>query len=153
MVSSLGAVPIPSATSAQAMPIATQNRPQLLAMGAPVRATLPGGVDAVVTALGPQEQTPYTGGATPPRSTVGIITVTMAVTHGDLAVRSSDFTSRDETGKLVVLAARGPAAVHLRAGQSAQIEVSGRFTSGSAQVTWRHAGHVVALWDFTVELD
>ena len=39
------------------------------------------------------------------------------------------------------------------AGGTASVAVRGTYHSGSAQVTWRHEGHVVALWTFTIELD
>jgi hypothetical protein len=31
--------------------------------------------------------------------------------------------------------------------------VRGTFQDGSAQLTLRHAGRVIAVWDFSVELD
>jgi hypothetical protein len=33
------------------------------------------------------------------------------------------------------------------------VAVRGTYHSGSAQVTWRHDGHLLALWTFTNELD
>lgn len=135
------------------MPIATDNHPQLLAMGAPVRVRLAGGIDAVVTALGPEELTPHTGGSKASTTTVSVITIDVRTSRGALALKSDDFTSRDETGALVRLAAHGASTLRTRAGQRGKLQVAGTFTSGAAQVTWRHAGHVVALWDFTIELD
>ena len=47
---------------------------------------------------------------------------------------------------------RPPAQIRA-AGGTASVAVRGTYHSGSAQVTWRHEGHVVALWTFTIELD
>jgi hypothetical protein len=34
----------------------------------------------------------------------------------------------------------------------ATLTVRGDFDAGAAQITWRHDGHVIAVWVFTVEL-
>ena len=122
-------------------------------MGAPVRVRLKDGTTAVVTALGPRELTPYTGGATLPTSTPGVITLGLRVTAGHLAVEAGDLTSRDQSGHDVPLAVRGARSADVRAGSTGAIEVQGIYHSGSAQVTWRHDGHVLGVWVFTIELD
>lgn len=122
-------------------------------MGAPVRVTLRNGTRAVVTALGPRELKPYTGGATLPTSTPGVITLDLRVTTGHLAVAAGDLTSRDKSGKNLPLKASGARSVTVAADSRGAMEVQGVYQSGSAQVTWRHAGHVLGVWVFTVELD
>jgi len=149
---SLGAVPIPTAPSAPATPIASEQKLALLAIGEPVQAQLPD-ADALVTALGPEELTPYTGGAKPPQSTVGIITITIKPSRGTLTIKASDFTSKDETGALIALIPVGAASHTVTAGSATRLQVKGTFHSGAAEVTWRHGGKVVAVWDFNIELD
>lgn len=151
VVRQLGQVPIPSAPATDPTPTASPGHPQLLAMGAPVRVTL-AAATATVNALGP-DVVPPKGGATPPQSTTGTITFTATVTTGTLTLRASDFTSRDQTGQAVQLTASGPATATARAGQTATLRLTGTFRAGAAQVTWRAAGSVLALWDFNVELD
>ncbi len=152
VVHSLGAVPVPTAPTA--IPTATANgtRPALLEIGAPLRVTLPG-VRALVTALGPTQSVEYDGGSTAPISTVGTFTIDLRVQTGSLAVTASDFSSRNETGEIVSLRPAGPTAVRAKAGQRTELKISGTYESGAAQVTWRHAGKVVAIWDFNIELD
>ena len=152
MTSKLGAFPIPSAPTAEPTPVARVGHPQLLAMGQPVLVVLPG-VRATVTALGPYERTPYLGGASPPVSTVGVITIDAVTTQGRLTLRAADVLSRDESGRLVSLAPAGSAAASAADASPARIRVMGRFTSGAAQLTWRYHGSVLAVWDFNVELD
>ncbi|MGH3492672.1 MAG: hypothetical protein ACRDRL_11995 [Sciscionella sp.] len=38
-------------------------------------------------------------------------------------------------------------------GPTERLRLAGHFRDGSAQLTWRHAGHVPAIWDFTNEID
>lgn len=153
VVASLGAVPIPKPPPAEPTPVALEGHPQLLAMGAPVRVTLKNGTTAIVTALGPRTLRPYTGGATLPTSTPGVITLDLRVTTGNLAVTATDLTSRDQSGHSVPLTARGAGVVQVPAGSRGTLEVMGTYRSGSAQVTWRHDGHVLGVWVFTIELD
>ncbi len=153
VVASLGAVPIPPDPSDAATPRASIGHPQLLAMGAPVLVTLPDGTDATVTARGPIELTPYTGGPKDPTSTPGIVTLEVTVRSGSLGVAAGDLTSRDQTGKEVTLVPQGAPSVAATSGQSTQLHVEGTYGSGSAQVTWRHNGSVLVVWDFTIELD
>jgi hypothetical protein len=150
VVQSLGKVPIPSAPATEPTPTASPGHPQLLAIGAPVHVTLPGAT-GVVTALGPDVTVP--GGSATAKSATGTITITATVTTGTLTFHAADFTSRDETGQAIPLAASGPATVTAGAGNPGSVRVTGTFPAGAAQVTWRLNGAVLAIWDFNVELD
>ena len=154
VISSLGAVPIPTAPAADSTPTATPGHPQLLAIGAPVAAQLPGGVTAVVTALGPDQinVAPATGGK-PSETTIGVITITALVTHGSLTLSAAQFISRDQTGHLITLTPRGPGSTTAAQGHTVTLDVQGRFASGAAQITWAPQRSVLALWDFNIELD
>jgi hypothetical protein len=145
-------VPIPSAPADQPTPVATRKHPQLLAIGQPVVIALPGAA-ATVRTFGPVERTPYRGGASVPSSTVGVVRVEVTPTRGSVTLRAADLLSRDEVGRAVALAPVGPATVTATAHRTASLRVAGTFRSGSAQVTWRYQGHVLAIWDFTIELD
>ncbi len=107
----------------------------------------------MVTATGPQELTPYTGGAIIPTSTPGVIRLDLKVVTGHLAVAAGDLTSRDQAGHDVPLKARGARSTNVTAGSTGALELQGIYPSGSAQVTWRHDGHVLGVWVFTIELD
>jgi hypothetical protein len=148
----LGRVPIPSAPATAPTPTASPDHPQLLAIGARVHADLPGGTSAVVTALGPQVTVPITNGK-PPDHADGTITITATDTTGTLALPASAFTSRDDKGREVHLSATGPATVTASQGQPVTLKLTGTFDAGSAQITWRDHDKVIAVWDFTVELD
>jgi hypothetical protein len=148
----LGRVPVPSPPTAQATPTASEDHLQLVAIGAPVRATLPGNTSAVVTALGPDEATP-TSGPTPPQQARGTFTVTLTDITGALTVHAADFSSRDEQGHPVTLTTVGPATVTATTGHPAALRLVGTFSSGAAQLTWRHDAKVITIWDFNVELD
>ncbi len=154
VISSLGAVPIPSAPETDPTPTATPAHPQLLAIGAPVIAHLPDGSALLITALGPDQlSTAPASGGKPPQSTIGLITINARVTHGSVTLSAAEFTSRDQTGKLITLTPRGPATVSATNGRTATLSIQGRFTSGAAQITWTHQKSVLALWDFNIELD
>ena len=156
MVSRLGAVPIPSVRGVtDPTPTASSGRPQLLAMGAPVNVRL-AGVHAVATALGPVQigsSAPASGSAGPLRSTPAEITLTVKAATGSLSVSAADLSSRDENGTAVRLTARGPGRVTAVPGRPATLVVRGTYDNGSAQLTWRHDGAVLAVWVFTIELD
>ncbi|MEU8694151.1 hypothetical protein [Streptomyces sp. NPDC048665] len=150
-VKSLGTVPIPSPPTAQATPTAGEKRLQLLAMGYSVHAQLPG-VNAVVTAGGPTENPIAKPGGVPDHAT-GTITVTVHEATGPLTLHAADFTSRDENGKPIPLSAHGPATITARPGQTAALTLSGTYEAGAAELTWRHDGKTIAVWDFNIELD
>ena len=160
VVSQFGAVPIPSARGgADPTPTASSGRPQLLAMGAPVNVRL-AGVAAVATALGPVQLAPAgtpastsPASAGPQRSTPAEMRLTVKATSGSLSVTAADLSSRDENGSAVVLTASGPDRVTAVPGRPATLIVRGIYDNGSAQLTWRHDGAVVAVWVFTIELD
>jgi len=154
VISSLGAVPIPSAPAADPTPTASPAHPQLLAIGAPLTAALPGGTTALVVASGPDQLgTAQATASAPPQSTLGIITITAHVSRGSLTLHAADFTSRDQTGRPVPLSPHGVSMVTAAAGKSATLKVQGRFTSGAAQITWTHQKSVLTVWDFNIELD
>jgi hypothetical protein len=130
---------------------ATENHLQLVAMGAPIRAQLPG-VTAVVAATGPVEDLPSTGGQVPDHTT-GTISIAITQSTGPLAIAAGDFSSRDEQGQNVSLTPHGPDTVTAAPGKPAPLTLVGVYHSGAAQLTWRHDGKVVAIWDFNIELD
>lgn len=150
-VKSLGAVPIPSPPTAQATPTASEKRLQLLAMGYSVHAQL-AGVNAVVTANGPTEN-PIAKPKGVPNHATGTITVTVREATGPLTLHAADFTSRDENGKAVPLSAHGPTTVTTRPGEAATLTLAGTYEAGAAELTWRHDGKTIAVWDFNIELD
>ncbi|MFJ9694368.1 hypothetical protein [Kitasatospora sp. NPDC101183] len=152
-VKDLGAVPIPTAPTARATPVADEQHLQLVAMGDTVQAKLPEG-GALVRAVGPAQDAtgPATGGK-PPEHTTGTFTVTFGQATAAVTVAAADFSSRDEQGTDVPLTATGPATVTAAPGTTATLTLVGTYRPGSAQLTWRHDGKPVAVWDFTVELD
>lgn len=154
VIASLGAVPIPSAPATDPTPTAQPGHPQLLAIGAPVTAHLAGGATALVTALGPDQlSTAAAGGGKPPKSTIGVVTITAKVTHGSITLAAADFSSRDQTGRPIVLTAKGTGSATATQQKTATIAIQGRFTSGAAQITWNNQKSVLAVWDFNIELD
>jgi len=152
-VRSLGAVPIPRPPTAQATPTASEHHLQLVAMGEPVNAHLPA-AQAVVRASGPTEDLPRTApGAPLPTATAGTVTVTLDHATAALTVHAGDFDSRDEQGRTVALHPVGASTATATPGHRAALVLRGTFHSGAAELTWRPDHHVVAVWDFTVELD
>ena len=145
-------MPVPTAPTAVPTATATVGKPALLEIGAPLRVSLPG-VTADVVASGPVQSTEASGGASPPRETAGTFTIRVAPTSGSVTVRTADFSSLNEVGHPVRLTPVGPAGVTARAGRPASLALRGTYGSGAAQITWRHGGAVIAIWDFTIELD
>ncbi|MEY9928138.1 hypothetical protein ABH926_002772 [Catenulispora sp. GP43] len=152
VVNKLGAVPIPSAPKSQPTPSADESHPQLVAVGSPVALTLPSGT-GVVTALGPTEDLPTPLPATMPTQVAGTITLRVATKTGTMKVTAADLSSRDDHGTDIVLSPVGPAQAAATGGGTADLVVRGTFASGAAQITLREDGHVVAVWDFNIELD
>lgn len=153
VVSSLGAVPIPTAPTGVPAPVnASIGHPQLLAMGAPVAVSLPGGVQALITTSGPTEDRP-TGPLKPNAPVHGVITVTVTPGAGSLRLSAADLASRDQTGAQVTLTPIGPATVSATPGHPGTLRVTGTFHQGGAQINWQQNGHVIAIWDFTIETD
>ncbi|WP_164835866.1 hypothetical protein, partial [Actinacidiphila soli] len=150
-IHNLGAVPIPSPPTAQATPTADAHRFQLVAIGDSVQANLPG-TGAVIQASGPLYNVPTTG-VRPPDHVTGTITIAVSQATTPLTIKAGDFTSRDEKGKIVSLAPTGAPAVTVTPGHRATLTLTGTFHQGAAQVTWRHNGKVMVIWDFTIELD
>jgi hypothetical protein len=152
---SLGAVPIPTAPAVDPMPTATIGKPQLLAMGAPTLVVFNAATRGTATATGP-DQTVTQPAASASRvrvSTAATITLTVESASGSIPLTASDLVCRDQTGAVIPLTAVGPASATASAGGTAQLVVSGIFTTGAAQVTWQPSGHPLALWDFNIELD
>ncbi|MFJ5530462.1 hypothetical protein [Streptomyces sp. NPDC093261] len=150
-VKRLGAVPIPSPPTAQATPTASEKHLQLLAMGYSVHAQLPG-ANAVVTAGGPTENPIAKPNGVPDHAT-GTITMTVRDATGPLTLHAADFTSRDENGKAIPLTAHGPATVTASPGRTVMLTLAGTYKAGAAELTWRHDGKTIAVWDFNIELD
>ncbi|MDQ2852258.1 MAG: hypothetical protein M3Y49_16310 [Actinomycetota bacterium] len=155
VISSLGAVPIPSAGPAESTPSASTGHPALLAIGGPVNVTLPGGSTALVTALGPQQltTTPIAAGSPPPQTTRAGITLRLTALKGTTTIAATDLSSRDQSGHALRLVPHGPATRTVPPGTTASITVDTTFTSGAAQITWRHHGTVLGVWTFNIELD
>ncbi|MCC2280178.1 hypothetical protein LKL35_32875 [Streptomyces sp. ET3-23] len=152
-VRDLGAVPIPPPPTAQATPTADEKHLQLVAVGSPVRAELPEAT-AVVRASGPTEDLPApTPGSKPPESVTGTLTVTLDQATAPLTMQAGDFTSRDEDGKDITLTPSGAGTATATPGHPATLALNGTFAAGAAQLTWRHDGKTVAVWDFSIELD
>jgi hypothetical protein len=153
VVSSLGAVPIPSAAPGIPAPVnASVGHPQLLAMGAPVRVSLQDGASALIGTSGPAVDVPP-GGAKPDSAVTGVITLTATPTVGTVRLTATDLQCRDQTGALVKLSPAGPTAVDATPAHPAKLTVTGTFHSGGAQINWQQNGHALAMWDFTVEID
>ena len=157
VTASLGAVPIPTAPAVDPVPTASIGKPQLLAMGAPTVVVFDPATRGTAIATGP-DQTITQPAASVSSSQAGattLATITLAVTseRGSIPLVASDLICRDETGAIIPLTAVGSASATATAGGTAQLMVSGTFTRGAAQVTWQPAGHPLALWDFTIELD
>jgi hypothetical protein len=149
-VKKLGAVPIPTPPTAKATPTADDKHLQLVTMGDAVSAHLPG-VQAVIRASGPTQDVTARSGTRPPDHTTGTITITAGQATAPLPLRPGDFTSRDQQGKNVALTASGT--VTATPGHPATVTLHGTFRAGAAELTWRQGGKVIAIWDFTIELD
>jgi hypothetical protein len=152
VVNKLGAVPIPSAPKTLLTPSADESHPQLVAVGSAVALTLPSGTGAI-TALGPTEDLPTPLPAKMPTQVAGTITIRVATQTGTLKVTPADLSARDDHGSDIALTPVGPAQATATGGASADLVMRGTFTSGAAQITLREDGHVVAVWDFNIELD
>ncbi|MBC7559989.1 MAG: hypothetical protein H7270_11690 [Dermatophilaceae bacterium] len=143
------------------MPTATIGKPQLLAMGAPTLVVFDAATRGTATVTGPdqtitQPAASASASASASRaraSTAATITLTVGSASGSIPLTASDLVCRDETGAVIPLTAVGPASATAPAGGTAQLVVSGIFTTGAAQVTWQPSGHPLALWDFNIELD
>ncbi|PSS43251.1 hypothetical protein C6401_13655 [Arthrobacter woluwensis] len=157
VVRSLGAVPVPSAPSAEPTASANASHGAVLAIGAPVAATLPDGSSVILTALGPDTApvpVPTSHPTAAPDIPIeGTITVRVKATSGSVAIGAGDLDCRDQRGRTVALNPVGPATVTVAAGSQADLVVRGTFHDGAAQVTLRHAGHALALWTFNIEND
>ncbi|HEX3613547.1 MAG TPA: hypothetical protein VHU88_17795 [Sporichthyaceae bacterium] len=154
-VAKLGAVPIPTAPSAAPPPQADEGHPQLLAMGAPVYVTLPG-ARGVIVATGPYfaaPPLPTSAPAAQDNPVVGTFTLHLTAWSGSFRVALGDLNSRDEQGRTVALTAVGPDSVQVSPAAPAKLVLRAQYHSGSAQLTLRHDGKVLAVWDFSVELD
>ncbi|WP_157440689.1 hypothetical protein [Actinokineospora inagensis] len=153
VVASLGAFPVASAAPGVPAPVtASPGHPQLVAMGAPVQVELAGDAKALLTTTGPADTaTTHTG--RPDEAITGEITVTAAPTAGTVHLAMADLLCQDETGATVALTPSGAGDVTASPGHPATLKLTGRFQTGHAQINWRQAGHVLAIWDFTVEND
>ena len=157
VVRSLGAVPVPSAPSAEPTASANASHGAVLAIGAPVAATLPDGSSVILTALSPDTApvpVPTSHPTAAPDIPIeGTITVRVKATSGSVAIGAGDLDCRDQRGRTVALDPVGPATVTVAAGSQADLVVRGIFHDGAAQVTLRHTGHALALWTFNIEND
>lgn len=150
VVARLGAVPIPSAPPAAPIPDATPGHPQVLAIGQPVTATIPGGATALVTLIGP-EITPAAAVSGPPDHGTAVFTLHATTLHGTVPVAAADFSGRDDRGRALALTSIGPATASTGTG-AVTLRLGAPVHVGAAQLTWRPAGTAMALWTFNVEL-
>ncbi len=121
-------------------------------MGSPVAVALRGGAQALLTTSGPTEDLPP-GQLKPNAMVPGVITVTATASAGSLRLSAADLASRDQTGTPVALTPVGPATVSATPGHPGTLRLSGTFRQGDAQLNWQQDGHVLAIWDFTIETD
>jgi hypothetical protein len=149
-VTRLGAVPIPTAAGSPGPLPASPGHPQLLPIGGAILARLPDGT-VTVTALGPDINLPPDT-QLPVEDADATITVRAQDTVGNVVPRPAEFTARDDHGRDVPLA--GVTATGQVVGpDTATLRLTGHFHAGSAQITWRHDGSVIGMWDFVIELD
>jgi len=151
VVERLGAVPIPSAPAVAPAPAGAPGHPQLLAIGQAVDATLTTGRGRF-TALGPNVTIPP-GATLPLAQAAATLTLRASPSAGRVVLDAGDLTARNDHGIDIPLRAVGPGRVDVPAGRSGDLVVGATFPAGSAQVTWRTNGAVIAVWVFTVELD
>jgi hypothetical protein len=125
-------------------------------MGAPLAVQFRTGRGLVV-ANGPTEDptTPPPDPAVAPQEVFGTITLALRADEGTLQLSTTDVSSRDQEGRVIVLSPLQPSPTTVVAvpGRPATLTVRGVFQDGSAQLTLRHDGKVFAVWDFSVELD
>lgn len=117
--------------------------------------TLDHGNTALVTALGPQQlnATTIRAGSPPPRTTLAAITLRLTATKGATTIAAGDLSSRDQSGHALLLSPQGATSKTIAPGTTASVTVKTTFTSGAAQITWRHHGVVLGVWTFNIELD
>ncbi len=117
--------------------------------------TLDHGNTALVTALGPQQlDTPSVrAGSPPPRTTAAAITLRLTAIRDATTIAAGDLSSRDQRGHALRLVPQGATTKTVAPGATASITVKSTFTSGAAQITWRHHGVVLGVWTFNIELD
>jgi hypothetical protein len=153
-VAKLGAVPIPTAPSAAPTPQADESHPQLLAMGAPLGVMLPTGRGLIV-ANGPYYVAvpPTAAPSAQDNPVIGTFTLHLRAWSGSFRVSLADLSSRDEQGRNVALEAVGPDSVQVSPTTPTKLLLRAQYHDGSAQLTLRHDGKVLAIWDFSVELD
>jgi len=82
-----------------------------------------------------------------------VITMTATPSAGSVHLSAVDLASRDQTGTQVTLTPVGPATVTATPGHPGTLRVAGTFQQGGAQINWQQNGHVLAIWDFTIETD
>lgn len=158
VVSSLGAVPIPTAPRSESTESAAPGKPAVLAIGGPVAVRL-GSTRLLATALGPEQvvSAPPSGPSAEhsalPTSTQATITLRIVPSAGSVRVLTKDLSSRDETGRLITLTPVGPDSAIASPDHPVTLKVMGTFDSGAAQVTWSEEGHPLAIWTFNIELD
>lgn len=152
VVDRLGAVPIPT-VQAHSPLVAAPGYPQIAAIGTTFRVALPGITEGMLTALGPQIDSPPSGTRLPIEQAHATITIRATTTSGSIALHATDFTVRDDQGKNIRLEPVGPSAIRAEPSRPAQLTLQGTFRTSAAQITWRYHDTVVAIWAFDIELD
>lgn len=152
VVDRLGVVPIPTAPALSSPLPAAPGHPQIAAIGTTFAVTLPGTGDGMVTALGPQIDSP-SGGRLPTEQAHAIITLRATTTRGSITLHSSDFTVRDDRGVTIHLEPAGHSTSSAESFRPAELALVGTFHTNAAQITWRFHTAVIAIWTFTIELD
>ena len=127
-------------------------QPQLAVQGATVAVTLDGG-RVLATAVGPAVP-PFV--APPPPAVTATFTVSLAQANGTVPVRVSDFTIRDQTGRLVhpqLVAGEAAPPATVPPGGHVTLQLTAVLPTGEGLLRWTPQGSPLVSWDFVVEND
>lgn len=131
---------------------ASAARPQLAVQGATVAVVLPAG-GALATVVGPALP-PFV--LPQPLTLKAVFTITLAQAHGTVPIRISDFSIKEQSGKVqqpqLVAGTPAPPA-DLPAGGHVTFKVTAVLPSGEGLLRWSPGGTLLVGWDFIVEND
>jgi hypothetical protein len=132
----------------------TRLRPALTSEGDAVRAHI-GGTTVLATVTGPEvpgEGLPYQA-----RATTCTWTVTLSDASGPVRISRRDFSSLDHLGTIyhpTFVAGQPRPATTLEPGRRVSFELRAVMRTGEGLMRWSPGGrHIVAEWDFEVEVD
>jgi hypothetical protein len=132
----------------------TRLRPALTSEGDAVRAHI-GGTTVLATVTGPEvpgEGLPYQA-----RATTCTWTVTLSNASGPVRISRRDFSSLDHLGTIyhpTFVAGQPRPATTLEPGRRVSFELRAVMRTGEGLMRWSPGGrHIVAEWDFEVEVD